>query len=99
MKKELTYTPGPWSHDDGHIFSEVNGRKYNSIATVHEIYKNDGTPECNANAKLIAAAPNLLKACELHPDPYQFKTMKEYLEAYGKWREKYFKLAITKATE
>lgn len=53
------HTPGPWSFDDGHIFIEDKNREYNSIATVHDIYTNDGVVEINS--KLLTAAPDLLK--------------------------------------
>lgn len=55
-----THTPAPWSHDDGHVFTNEKGREYNSIATVHDIYTNDGKVE--SNAQLIASAPELLEA-------------------------------------
>jgi len=54
------YTPAPWKHDDGHIFTDLKGREYNSIATVHEIYDNNGKPE--TNNQLITAAPDLADA-------------------------------------
>lgn len=42
------HTPGPWKYDDGHVFIEDKNREWNSIATVYDIYKNDGTAEFNA---------------------------------------------------
>lgn len=58
------HTPGPWLHDDGHIFIDQKGREYNSIATVYDIYTNDGRAE--SNTKLIAAAPELLEALKAY---------------------------------
>ncbi len=61
-------TKGKWMHDDGHIFTDnSNGTntKYNSIASVHDIYSDDGTPECNY--KLILEAGNVTNECGLSP--------------------------------
>lgn len=57
--KDLKHTPGPWSMDDGHLFTDDKNREYNSIATIHDIWKNDGTAE--PNSKLIAQSPELLR--------------------------------------
>jgi len=57
------HTPAPWVHDDGHVFTENahgTNSEYNSIASVHEIYDDNGAPQ--SNAKLITAAPELLQA-------------------------------------
>lgn len=62
MENKTQHTPGPWIYDDGHLFTSDTTREYNSIATLHDIYKNDGTPE--SNAAIIAAAPDMLEALE-----------------------------------
>lgn len=55
------HTPGPWdAHDNGHIY----GDNYASaVARVFEnTHQRDG--EAQANARLIAAAPDILAALE-----------------------------------
>lgn len=71
------HTPGPWVRDTGSGFGcdvrAENGRK---VAATWGI--NNGDPhrpayraECDANARLIAAAPELLRALEaIVNDPY-----------------------------
>lgn len=56
----MKYTKGKWSKDDGHIFTEIEDRKYNSIATVHDIHDNYGTAE--SNISLIYACPDMYEA-------------------------------------
>lgn len=68
-----THTPGPWVHipraRDGHV---------DKIAIGHNVFVHVGSPECErpildfphentqtANARLIAAAPDLLSACHV----------------------------------
>ena len=72
MKGKQTHTPGPWelSHDLGTVISvakEVapNCGRLLLIADVHKGKQNWGEvsgSECDANASLIAAAPELLTA-------------------------------------
>ncbi len=57
----MTHTPGPWSgregsspHHQGQVSSEATG------ATIAVTYSD----ESGANVRLIAAAPDLLAACE-----------------------------------
>lgn len=59
-----TYTPGPW-----HVYAGENGKQYvlagNSPASKADIIWAPTTSPDNAgNAQLIAAAPDLLAACE-----------------------------------
>ncbi len=55
----MKYTPGPWNREMNYIFDEHN----RGIATC---YNMSGSGE--ANARLIAAAPDLLEALKiLHP--------------------------------
>lgn len=51
------HTPGPWTYNDRHIVAE-NG---DNVAT----WAGYTTTCCEANAQLIATAPDLLAACEL----------------------------------
>lgn len=72
------HTPGPWAVDDDGEVTGVEGQ-----AVVASVYKPDDFPcfdaeeddpegkfpvECAANAALIAAAPDLLKAAEFARD-------------------------------
>lgn len=62
MEQQATHTPGPWGHEkrsatdailsaDGGIIGEVYGRSSGKGGL------------CTANARLVAAAPDLLAAC------------------------------------
>ncbi len=63
----MKHTKGPWHtggsfNDQPQITEESTGR---TIALCYSLGKPDrGTTEAEANAKLIAAAPELLEACE-----------------------------------
>ena len=64
----MSATPGPWTYEPqdgtpGHcLCAQVFGPDGNSIATVDPSQPDDS--EANANAKLMAAAPDLLDACK-----------------------------------
>ena len=64
MKTEnVKHTPGPWKECLGKIVAD-NGSKYGTVTIAH--YYNDHIgirDEASANAALIAAAPELLRAC------------------------------------
>ena len=69
--KDTKHTPGPWEQRrklSGRlsIYGSVEG---GPVATIEELNNTGGTPSDNANARLIAAAPDLLaeamKAVEL----------------------------------
>lgn len=58
------HTPGPWSHSVGNLV-RVFGPNQTTICGVHRLGKNLGRErggEIEANARLIAAAPELLEA-------------------------------------
>lgn len=71
MKHEA-HTPGPWSNGVSHIIkvsrSEIgNNGRYSCLiksGIIAEVF-GDTKEECEANARLIAAAPELLEALEL----------------------------------
>lgn len=66
------HTPGPWSITESCMNAwEIDGLD-RSIATVNAV--EDIAPEDEANARLIAAAPDLLAALQdfLHADPDVF---------------------------
>ena len=59
------FTPGPWFFDDEHeeVTAEARRRKgLTRIATVNLGWSEPFNSEQNANARLIAAAPDLLEA-------------------------------------
>ncbi len=58
------HTPGPWALDDESIYAP-DGEGWKQVAEIPNWRTNPGevlTPEDNANARLIAAAPDLLEA-------------------------------------
>lgn len=66
------HTPGPWTRETGQRFREmvqpesagVRGPNGNYVATALDFNRYDRDDEVEANARLIAAAPDLLKALE-----------------------------------
>jgi hypothetical protein len=65
---EAKHTPGPWHTaeilDEGKLTIEVRAPNENPLAVVLQC----GTASCLSNARLLAAAPDLLKALqELEP--------------------------------
>lgn len=55
------HTPGPWREGrDWYIIENGYGFAVGSAASVHI-----GKEQCRANARLMAAAPDLLEACRL----------------------------------
>ena len=73
------HTPGPWSyignhfkHDDSAIISSADGKP---VATALDFNRYDRDAEKEANAHLIAAAPNLLAA------------LKQIYDTHSYWRD------------
>lgn len=64
MKKETKHTPGPWSFidADGYNTIEGAGETIACIPSADHFRAHMGTPEGQANRRLIAAAPDLLEA-------------------------------------
>lgn len=63
---ETKHTPGPWEfeptgHGPGHIAADCEGAIRDGVATVWGRTSED---TFDANARLIAAAPDLLAACK-----------------------------------
>ena len=57
----MTHTPGPWIiHPDGDLVTAKFDPQYGSDGVAWVIKR----PEYKANARLIAAAPQLLEACK-----------------------------------
>lgn len=60
----MSHSPGPWvvkNTFSGKLFIE-NENRY--IADVHEWFVDENKPESEANARLIASAPEMLEALE-----------------------------------
>lgn len=70
MKTKTQHTPGPWKVDSGEIYGPstlLNGEKYADMIARIPVECRDGeiiTREDEANARLIAAAPELLETLE-----------------------------------
>lgn len=60
MNTTKNHTPGPWEHEKGSV--SVFAKDGNKVCDT--IWWNKTVPEAKANAALIAAAPDLLAACE-----------------------------------
>ena len=60
---KTTHTPGPWESIGARICTEGNDRERRVIARM-EPFDLNKMAERDANARLIAAAPDLLDACK-----------------------------------
>lgn len=80
------FTPGPW------IARQVNGHGRGWSVGPAWIGENTWLPEAEANARLIAAAPDLLAACA---DLLQHASLTEHMSAASVERAR---AAIAKAT-
>ena len=90
---ELKHTPGPWSVQDGdRVFGYSTGKPYSHCLHEGIGYKT----EREANARLIAAAPDLLTALQDIVDAYQkhFDAMPVAWQTY----DNIARAAIAKAT-
>ena len=61
------HTPGPWEIEEHYHFGYrwISGPEHSQLAQVVWCMEDeDRSPECEANAHLIAAAPELLEALE-----------------------------------
>lgn len=87
MSERRQYTPGPWffgrtGRDKRMILGGPNG-KYVTTVTIHQIPHLMGLldePEREANAQLIAAAPELLEALEAAHEELGFHYYEPELE-------------------
>lgn len=67
MTAKNTHTPGPWSYvkEGNNIVIGKNNPEWNPDIIALIIAKTVGNSEmCQANARLIASAPDLLEACK-----------------------------------
>lgn len=88
------HTPGPWFFDQhGHVYGTLNGQQIEGVPGGKTIsHPHVCTPRCIANARLIAAAPELLEAladCVAHM---------HWTQPKGEAALKKAKAAIAKAT-
>ena len=60
MSETPKHTPGPWYASGSYIEKTPSGHRF----TIAEVFRHN-VGQCKANARLIAAAPDLLAACEL----------------------------------
>ncbi len=60
------HTPGPWEVDGAKVWARTGGSPFLVARTIHPTADHVGpiTAGMEANARLIAAAPELLEACE-----------------------------------
>jgi hypothetical protein len=89
----MEYTQGEWKvfEDNGKIgFHTVNIDAKTRICAVESGL---------ANAKLIAAAPNMYDALMNAPILSKYNDAEKFIEAYEKWRDEIKLHAIKKATE
>ena len=63
------HTPGPWRKQDRYIMTVVGGREVLLAAADSMEFPGD---QVLANARLIAAAPDLLAACQAIMDPHSY---------------------------
>ena len=65
MSNETKFTPGPWSLDNNDVRDEAQAVLRDATGCiVADAFTMDRTGECEANAHLIAAAPELYEALE-----------------------------------
>lgn len=82
----LSSTPGPWEvsvGNKGSIFGDLDNAAHDGdnpyIGTVAGIGVGEDIPECTANAKLIAAAPELLSAFNAIIENFPKEVLKDQL--------------------
>ena len=67
-EKQVTFTPGPWSIEDD-TPGETTGLRFAINSKDYIIARTtDGWKEAQANARLIASAPDMLEMCKLFED-------------------------------
>lgn len=90
MSAKAMHTPGPWRVDMAEVTARdtvgIDGPGWKSFAEVYVRVGGRSSPEGEANAKLIAAAPDLLEALQAIADHYAGddgldRAMKEGIDA------------------
>lgn len=69
----MSHTPGPWSAtaNSTDVFTKKDGV---FVAKCYDSILGAGVKECQSNAQLIAAAPDLLEACKALVEKYDDST-------------------------
>ena len=81
-EKHATHTPGPWGYSEGEIY-----RGNNPIASVIPSFEFGETAEDKANARLIAAAPEMYEVLSELLDTLEMSKGYGFDEEYEKARE------------
>jgi hypothetical protein len=89
--KTETFTPGPWTAEMRYVESKYNGRIASCEAGTVRPYE-----IAEANARLIAAAPELLEICQAILDS-EGDTSLEFLAILGNRHKEDLQSAINKA--
>lgn len=89
----MNHTPGPWHAAHLRIIGEspgidIGAENGANIAIVYQDKFDRDTKECRSNARLIAAAPTLLRACRLAMAAMSHKTDCCTMRPTEEWREK-----------
>lgn len=90
---EINYTPGPWVYDPNDRDDLIVKAGSSKVCEVTD-NRAFTLQQCQANAKLIAAAPDLLNAAYLAINALKLYTNGKAVDAFVKLND-----AITKATK
>jgi hypothetical protein len=101
------HTPGPWiavekfgvlgSVNGGSVREYTNGTSQDQLFMVCSVQEDNGGQEAtNANARLIAAAPDLLEALKLCEGNISSLLASTHPRVYGEWLD-FVRTAIAKA--
>lgn len=93
----MTHTPGPWSVSNGELLRVLAVGTNQSVCGVHRVGSRGGIANGDplANARLIAAAPDLLAALKDAPD-FGGEPKTAFGREYREWQER-ARAAIAKA--
>ncbi len=81
------HTPGPWEAAERGEYLDYGGRSrviFGDGIRLAVVHHND-VPEDEANARLIAAAPDLLAAIRSAPHPLGHSDSRSFIDAYLAW--------------
>ena len=83
--RDTTTSPAPWQLDFNDDFAAISDRDGTRILEVHAYPSIHSDPKTVANARLIAAAPDLLEACRMAlEEGDDYKALKAVKAAYAK---------------
>ena len=74
IEDKMKHTPGKWKSNEGSSSKNIPilGTGSREFMVIAEVYQENGTEEAQANARLIASAPELLEASKLARDYLRF---------------------------